>query len=342
MTHWKISLAAAAVLALGAVSASNACTRFTYVGANNAVYTGRTMDWSVTDNVSLHLMPRGIERKSYVKEGRPAKWTSKYGSVIAVSFEESLNSGINEAGLAVDGLWLEVSDYGSPKKARNTVGGNEFPLYVMDNFATVAEVVSFIEKGKLGIVQEKVPGTDTDLKLHFMVTDKTGDNAVIEFIKGQPVVYRMKGIAAMTNDPVYPEMKSIEQLYRDRGLEKNMPGTSHAVDRYLRAVGWMNQVKHDEAIAPEKVSDYYKVMGILRAVSTPLGLSDAENPQNCSTLWRVATNLNEGTFTIDSAYAMTTFTVKLSDLDFSGKKEKVIHIGDIDRTASQNLAELFR
>lgn len=72
MTHWKISLAAAAVLALGAVSVGNACTRFTYVGADNAVYTGRTMDWSVTDNVSLHLMPRGIERKSHVKEGRPA------------------------------------------------------------------------------------------------------------------------------------------------------------------------------------------------------------------------------------------------------------------------------
>ena len=71
MTHWKISLAAAAVLALGAVSVGNACTRFTYVGADNAVYTGRTMDWSVTDNVSLHLMPRSIGKVTSKKGGLP-------------------------------------------------------------------------------------------------------------------------------------------------------------------------------------------------------------------------------------------------------------------------------
>ncbi len=342
MADWKkITLTAAAVASLGLATAADACTRFTYVGVDDAVYTGRTMDWSVTDDVELHLMPRGVKRVSKAEKGRPAHWTSKYGSVIAVSFGKSLNSGLNEAGLAVDGLWLEVTDYGDANKASRSVGGNEFPLYVLDNFATVAEAVAFLEKGKLGIAQEKVPGTDTDLKLHFMLTDKTGDNAVIEYLKGKIHVYRSKGQAAMTNDPVYTEMKAVEQLYRDRGLEKNMPGTSHAVDRYLRAVGWMNQVKHDEKLAHETVPDYFKVMGILRTVSTPLGLTDAENPQNCSTLWRVATDLAKGVFTIDSAYAMTTFTVKLSDLDFTGK-ERVVRLSDLDRADSQNLAPLFR
>lgn len=322
MNKKLLAAAAGTLFAVLPPLAADACTRITYMGQNETVLTGRTMDWSTDDDVTLHIMPRGVHRTSHTKDN-PVSWESKYGSVIAVSFGSSLNSGMNEQGLAADCLWLDASDYGSASADTPQLAGNDVIAFLMDNFATVEEAVAYFRSGKVAIAQDKVPGTDFDLKLHFMLTDKTGNNAVLEFLSGRLEVYEFRGAGALTNDPQYTHMKTIEKLYRERGLVKNMPGSSHAVDRYLRAEGWMELVKADEADAPQKVSDELKVLSVMRAVSTPLGLSDSKDPQNCSTLWRAVTDLTHGTFMIDSAFGYSVYRVKLSELDFTGKEKQV-------------------
>lgn len=338
---FQTSLAASAVLlsAALAITDASACSRITFVDAENTVVTGRTMDWSVDDDVVLRLMPRGVERKSKAKEA-PASWRSEYGSVIAISFGTSLNSGMNEKGLVIDTLWLDVTNYGERKNGQKSVVGNEFPLYVLDNFANVEEVVNAFESGKVHIQQDKVPGTDKDLKIHFILTDKTGDNAVVEYVDGKMHVYRQKGRVAMTNDPTYEKMREIETQFRKKGMLMNMPGSPLAVDRYLRAVAWSDQVAADAAQDVNKTPTATKVLSIMRAVSTPLGVSDKVSPENCSTLWRAMADPVHGLFWIDSSFNLGVFSVDFSKLDFGGD-EKILPVRKLPLEAAGDASERF-
>ena len=39
-----------------------ACTRFVYIGADDAVVTARSMDWKAEIGTNLYILPRGIAR----------------------------------------------------------------------------------------------------------------------------------------------------------------------------------------------------------------------------------------------------------------------------------------
>lgn len=342
MSHSSARFLTASAVLLSAAMAltdASACSRITFVDEENTVVTGRTMDWSVDDDVVLRLMPRGVERQSTAKES-PASWRSRYGSVIAISFGTSLNSGMNEKGLVVDTLWLGVTNYGERRDDQKSVVGNEFPLYVLDNFASVEEVVAALEGGKVHIQEDKVPGTDKALKIHFILTDKTGDNVIVEFVDGKMTVYRQKGRVAMTNDPTYEKMKEIETQFRKKGLLMNMPGSPLAADRYLRAVAWSDQVAADAKDDVNKTPVDAKVLSIMRAVSTPLGVSNKVSPENCSTLWRAMADPVHGLFWIDSAFNYGVFRVDFSKLDFGGE-EKILPVRRLPLEAAGDASERF-
>ena len=63
-----------------------ACTRAVYIGPDNMVITGRTMDWKEDIQSNLYLFPRGIKRAGYNK-GNTVEWISKYGSIVATGYD---------------------------------------------------------------------------------------------------------------------------------------------------------------------------------------------------------------------------------------------------------------
>src|ERR1700743_3974415 len=115
-------------------SASEACTRFVYHGADDQVLTARSMDWKVDVGTNLWVFPRGMKRSG---EAGPnsTQWVSKYGSVIASAYDISTTDGMNEAGLVANVLWLVESSY--PKYDGKTPGLSiaAWAQYVLDNFA---------------------------------------------------------------------------------------------------------------------------------------------------------------------------------------------------------------
>src|SRR5258708_12503324 len=74
---------------------ANACTRVVYLGANDDVITGRSMDWKSDIATNLWIFPRGMERSG---EAGPnsVKWVSKYGSVIASAYDISTSDDLNK------------------------------------------------------------------------------------------------------------------------------------------------------------------------------------------------------------------------------------------------------
>ena len=105
----------AALMALAAAflmfaQKSEACTRAVYLGPDNMVITGRTMDWKEDIMSNLYLFPRGVKRVSYDK-GEVVNWTSKYGSIVASAYDLGICDGMNEKGLVASLLFLAVLEY---------------------------------------------------------------------------------------------------------------------------------------------------------------------------------------------------------------------------------------
>lgn len=96
-----VALTALAALFSVTIQQADACTRATYIGPENLVITGRTMDWKEDIMSNIYVFPRGIQRAGYNK-GETVKWTSKYGSVIATGYDIGTCDGMNEKGLVAD------------------------------------------------------------------------------------------------------------------------------------------------------------------------------------------------------------------------------------------------
>ena len=131
-----VALTALAALFSVTIQQADACTRATYIGPENLVITGRTMDWKEDIMSNIYVFPRGIQRAGYNK-GETVKWTSKYGSVIATGYDIGTCDGMNEKGLVAGLLFLPESVYDRPGDTRPVMGISIWTQYVLDNFATV-------------------------------------------------------------------------------------------------------------------------------------------------------------------------------------------------------------
>ena len=122
-----------------------ACTRAVYIGPDNMVITGRTMDWKEDIQSNLYLFPRGIKRAGYNK-GNTVEWISKYGSIVATGYDIGTCDGMNEKGLVASLLFLPESIYVRRNDTRPVMGISIWTQYVLDNFATVSEAVEELKK----------------------------------------------------------------------------------------------------------------------------------------------------------------------------------------------------
>ena len=93
-----------AALSLMSIQPVEACTRAVYLGPEQLVITGRTMDWKEDIMSNIYVFPRGIQRVGHNKE-KTVNWTSKYGSVIATGYDIGTCDGMNEKGLVASLLF---------------------------------------------------------------------------------------------------------------------------------------------------------------------------------------------------------------------------------------------
>lgn len=133
-----------------------ACTRAVYIGPDNLIVTGRTMDWKEDIMSNLYVFPRGIQRAGYNK-GETVTWTSKYGSVIATGYDIGTCDGMNEKGLVASLLFLPESVYKRLGDKRPVMGISIWTQYVLDNFATVREAVDELKKRYSELTHLKCP-----------------------------------------------------------------------------------------------------------------------------------------------------------------------------------------
>lgn len=321
---------ASAVVAfsVGAGGTADACTRVVYLGDNGTVMTARSMDWQSDVKTNLWVFPRGIERDGQVTENA-LRWKSKYGSVVAAAFDVGTTDGMNEQGLVANLLWLTESKY--PERDPNKPGMSiaVWTQYVLDNFATVQEVVDAMQANAFDIVTGGFPGEE-QLKatLHLSVTDASGDSAVFEYIDGKLVVHHGRQYQVMTNSPPYDDQLALNAYWKSIGGGVMLPGTNRAADRFVRASYYIDIIPKD-ADNQRTVSS---VLSVIRNASVPLGISTPDQPNISSTLWRTVSDQENRIYYFESTGTPNTFWVDLKAFDLNegaGTKKLTLTDGSI-------------
>lgn len=292
---------------------SDACTRAVYLGPDNMVVTGRTMDWKEDIKSNIYLFPRGIKR-SGAKTENTLHWTAKYGSVITTGYDIGTADGMNEKGLVANLLYLAESDYGTSSDERPVMGISIWTQYVLDNFSTVDEVVAELSKEVFRIDAPELPN-GAKSSLHLAISDAGGNSAIFEYIKGKLVIHKGREFQVMTNSPIYDKQITLNDYWEQIGGLVMLPGTNRASDRFVRASFYINVVEQssDPRVA---VAGVFSVM---RNVSVPFGISTPDEPNISSTRWRTVSDQKDKVYYFESTLSPNVFWIDLKGLDFNAE-----------------------
>jgi choloylglycine hydrolase len=316
------------------VDKSYACTRVVYQGPNGTIITARSMDWKGDIPANLWIFPRGMERNGMVGTSS-IKWKSKYGSVITSSWDIASSDGMNEKGLVGNMLWLVESEYPTFEKDKDQPGiaVSLWLQYVLDHFATVEEVVKALEKEDFVVVSSYIPGTQIFATVHLSVSDRTGDNAIFEYIDGKLVIHHDRSYTTMTNSPVYDEQLAINTYWDGIPGTIMLPGTNRAADRFVRASYYINAIPQSDntrVVIPS-------VFSVIRNCSVPLGISSETEPNISSTRWRTVADQKNLVYYFDNVLNPNVVWVEFSRIDFSeGAKVKKLRLDGNENYAGES------
>ena len=255
---------AGAMLLAGAVTQpAQACTGLRLKAEDGSVIHARTLEFGQDLHSEVIAVPRGFERTGTTPDGKEGlKWKSKYANVGANGFGlPVIVDGLNEKGLAV-GLFYFPTMAGympyTPADAAKTMAPWEVGSWLLDNFASVAEVKDNI--GKVVVAPTVFAQMGFSPPAHYVVHDADGNSIAIEYVDGKLHVHD-NPLGVMTNSPTFdwhmtnlrnyvnfsdtnlPPVKlgkvTLEPLGMGTGM-LGMPGDFTPPSRFVRIVAFSN------------------------------------------------------------------------------------------------------
>lgn len=280
---------AGAGLLMAPFQQSDACSRVLYKGSDSLYIVGRSLDWKTPIPTNLYVYPRGIEKVSSDHENH-ISWKSKYGAIYAVGYDGGITEGMNEKGLAINGLFCKGTVYigeTTPTDAPN-MSLAMFVAWMLDQCATTDEVVALLQNTAFQIAGATFDG-GTVSTLHWGVTDATGKSVIFEFDHGKLKINEMGDYLAMTNDPQWESMRAIIDYWNKIGGDHALPGTMSSPDRCVRA----NYFAHHVEAFPTMEQGLTVTRSILCTVSVPYSYNVEGEPNLSSTQWRSYSDLRD-------------------------------------------------
>jgi choloylglycine hydrolase len=357
-----IALGAGLVVAMAARDV-NACTGITLKAQDGAVVYGRTMEWGSFDlNSQVVIYPRGYRFTGHTPDKKPGlAWKGQYGFVglDGIDAEVTLD-GMNEKGLAVGGFYhpgfAEYQKY-DPANASKSMGPGDVIAYLLSTCATIDDVKAAI--AKVYVTAVIAPPIGIAPPAHLIVVEPTGKAIVIEYLKGEPVVFNAP-LGVITNAPTYdwheinlrnylnlsavalPSKKLEDMNFAPLGGGSGMiglPGDFTPPSRFVRAVAF-TQSARATADGPEAI---YELFRILDNFNVPLGAAEGEGEarskgMRSSTIWTTGWDTKNRALYYHTQNNRRVRMVDLAKLDFTegrGKirfpldKEKVQDIEDV-------------
>lgn len=316
MTGVLKTVAAAAGFAAAVSLPADACTRVLWNEDGKSVVVGRTMDWPESTEPVLTVLPRGMERDGgllgpeAVVADNPARWTSKYGSIVTTVYGLGAADGFNEAGLGAHMLYLNATDFGPRDPALAGVQAGLWGQYLLDNAASVPEALALMAT----IQPVMISANGHAATVHLALEDASGDSAIIEFIEGKPVVHHGREFRVMTNDPTYDKQLALlaGHDFSDPSSTTPLPGNVAATDRFVRASYFLD-------LLPEPTSEREAIAGILaiaRNASVPFG-APYKGFGIYNTEYRTAMDLTAKRYFFELTTSPNVIWASLADFDLS-------------------------
>lgn len=219
------------------------CTSFVIDEGKGPVF-GRNLDYHIGYGMAI-VNKRGVE-KTAVSFAQPARWVSKYGSVTFNAYgREMPMGGMNEAGLVVENMWLDKTQYPpeDSTETRPTVNSLQWIQYQLDTAGTVKEVIESDEQIRI---------YDPAATIHFLICDGGGDCAVVEFLDGAMIVHRGADlpVRVLTNSTYDSSVEFLDRFDGNREAQDYLAG-GRTLGRFVTASGMVDSYEpesHDAAI----------------------------------------------------------------------------------------------
>jgi penicillin V acylase-like amidase (Ntn superfamily) len=230
------------------------CSTFCLDKGEHLVF-GKNLDW-IQDNGFVFINKRGVLKTAMLawNVDNLATWTSKYGSITFNQIGcDWPFGGVNEAGLVVEMLAVDRAKYPVPDE-RPIINGLQWIQYQLDNFSRVEQVIASDSQLRILSIKNPPPGS---LMAHFLVCDKTGNCASIEFINGK-LVYHTKEtmpVKVLTNS-TYTD--SMEFLHDD---QKGNLG-NFSLFRFVKAVEMLKTYK--PKVSPSAVDYSFDILSNIK------------------------------------------------------------------------------
>jgi penicillin V acylase-like amidase (Ntn superfamily) len=162
----------------GHTSIESACTSFCLNKDGHAVF-GSNYDNKIWEGL-LFVNKRGVAKSGFEASttGKYAYWTAKYGSLTfnLAGFQMAW-AGMNEAGLVISTMWLGETR-NPPSDERPPLPSPLWVQYQLDTCATIDEMMANDSR-------VRITGTVD----HYLICDRLGACAVVEFLEGKTVFY---------------------------------------------------------------------------------------------------------------------------------------------------------
>jgi penicillin V acylase-like amidase (Ntn superfamily) len=307
-----MGLAISAIFTTSPTNKALACTRAVFIGANNLIITGRSMDWGGPMGTNLWIFPRGLTRNGAAGLNS-ATWISKYGSVVTSIFDAGSADGMNEKGLVVNMLYLAETQYENPVNAETSkpISISAWVQYILDHYATVDEAVAALSQLPIYAVPTMSPDGHAG-QVHIAISDATGDSAILEYVDGKLDIHHNRKYQVMTNSPVFDQQLALNKYWEQIGGTVMLPGTNRAADRFVRASFYINAIPK----TGDSNLGVAEVFSVIRNASVPLGITTPGQPNISSTLWRTVSDQRDKVYYFESVRFPSIVWVNLSAINF--------------------------
>jgi len=220
------------LLVLAAFKPGLGCTAFVMKGWGGALL-AKNLDGPVGEGY-VFVNKKNVAKTACPGESpQPLRWTSKYGSVTFNQFgREFPLGGMNEAGLVVEEL-NAPSEYPLLDR-RPALNAFQWVQYQLDTQASVKGVLDSDSRLR---VARFLAG------LHYLVTDRKGNTAVIEFVKGRMVAYSGQDlpVRALANNS-YAESLRYLKFHRGFGGQRQVSNGPEPRERFVRAASLLKDL----------------------------------------------------------------------------------------------------
>ncbi len=342
-----------------------ACTGITLKSEDGAVVFGRSMEWGTFDlNSRIVIVPRGHEFTGHTPDQKTGLvWEATHGFVglDAPSMGEGLIvDGMNERGLSVNGFYhpgfAEYEAY-DPAKASQSIGPGDVITYLLSTCATVKEVRTALTEVRVTPVI--APSLGMAPPAHLIVTEPSGTAIVIEFLKGEVVIFDAP-LGVITNAPNYdwhitnlrnylnlspvalPDKKIEELNFSPLGGGSGMiglPGDFTPPSRFVRAVAFTATARPTDTGS----ETMYEVFRILDNFNLPLGAAEGDGDETTtgmrsSTIWTTAYDTKNLILQYHTQHNRRVRQVDLKKIDFAASKQ-LLYV-ELDSNKKQDIEDV--